>query len=233
MHRMEYGMKKAVIFDLFETLVTEWGHEKYTKQAMCEDLGIDTKAFSLLWEEQTYKKYKGQLTFEESMQDILSKLGVSVPTETLNALIKKRYETKSVCFDEAYINPEIFQILTNLKEKGIKLGLVSNCSSEELQLFRESKLYSFFDVTIMSYLIGYAKPELEIYQAALKELALSPDDCLYVGDGGSNELMGASKVGMKALQAVWYKKQFVTQYANTGGFPILHEPKEVFNYISE
>lgn len=32
---MEYT---AVIFDLFETLITEWGHKKYTKREMCSDL---------------------------------------------------------------------------------------------------------------------------------------------------------------------------------------------------
>lgn len=28
----EYMKHKAVIFDLFETLITEWGHKKYTKK---------------------------------------------------------------------------------------------------------------------------------------------------------------------------------------------------------
>ena len=35
---MEY---KAVVFDLFETLITEWGHKKYTKNERCSDMGIE------------------------------------------------------------------------------------------------------------------------------------------------------------------------------------------------
>jgi len=37
---------KAVIFDLFETLITEWGHPKYTKKKMCSDPGIDQVVLS-------------------------------------------------------------------------------------------------------------------------------------------------------------------------------------------
>lgn len=45
---MEY---RAVLFDLFETLITEWGHEKYTKNQMCADLGIERAQFSHFWDE--------------------------------------------------------------------------------------------------------------------------------------------------------------------------------------
>ena len=37
---------KAVIFDMFETLITEWGHEKYTKNKICSDLGIEREKFA-------------------------------------------------------------------------------------------------------------------------------------------------------------------------------------------
>lgn len=48
---------KAVIFDLFETLITEWGHKKYTKNEMCEDLGIGRAEFDIFWDEKALDKY--------------------------------------------------------------------------------------------------------------------------------------------------------------------------------
>ncbi len=42
--------RKAVIFDLFETLITEWGHKKYTKNEMCADLGLERERFDAYWE---------------------------------------------------------------------------------------------------------------------------------------------------------------------------------------
>ena len=43
--------RKAVIFDLFETLITEWGHKKYTKNEMCADLGLERGRFDAYWDE--------------------------------------------------------------------------------------------------------------------------------------------------------------------------------------
>ena len=58
---------KAVLFDLFETLITEWGHKKYTKREMSADLGIDREAFNRYWEEKTEERYTGGISFEESL----------------------------------------------------------------------------------------------------------------------------------------------------------------------
>ena len=38
---------KAVIFDLFETLITEWGHKKYTKNELCADLNVSREDFDV------------------------------------------------------------------------------------------------------------------------------------------------------------------------------------------
>ena len=55
--RIPYMECKAVIFDLFETLITEWGHEKYTKKEMCADLGIDKPHFDFFWKEKEQERY--------------------------------------------------------------------------------------------------------------------------------------------------------------------------------
>ena len=58
---MEVEMKyKVVIFDLFETLITEWGHKKYTKNEMCGDLGIERKKFDIYWDEKGDDRYLGR-----------------------------------------------------------------------------------------------------------------------------------------------------------------------------
>ena len=48
------------------------------------------------------------------------------------------------------------------------------------------------------------KPDKRIFELCMKKLNVNAEECLYIGDGGSNELDAASKVGMKAYQAVWY-----------------------------
>lgn len=53
---------KAVIFDLFETLITEWGHKKYTKNEMCSDLGIEREQFDRYWDEKEQDRYIGKIS---------------------------------------------------------------------------------------------------------------------------------------------------------------------------
>ena len=61
-----------------------------------------------------------------------------------------------------------------------------------------------FDEAIISYEQGIRKPDPEIYQCMIERLNLKPDECLYVGDGGSRELYGAKEVGMRPLQCTWF-----------------------------
>jgi putative hydrolase of the HAD superfamily len=43
------------------------------------------------------------------------------------------------------------------------------------------------------------KPEPEIYEHALRKLGLDPSVCIFVGDGGSNELEGARAAGLRTV----------------------------------
>ena len=66
---------QAVIFDLFETLITEWGHKKYTKSEMSSDLGIAGDKFDLYWDEKDEERYLGGIDFTESLRYVCKKCG--------------------------------------------------------------------------------------------------------------------------------------------------------------
>lgn len=66
----------------------------------------------------------------------------------------------------------------------------------------------------------------------LKLLSVRTDECLYVGDGGSFELETASRLGMKAVQAVWYFKEGARQPAKRKKeFEQVERPMELLGYI--
>jgi len=52
------------------------------------------------------------------------------------------------------------------------------------------------DVAIFSCVAGMKKPDPRIYRLATTQLAVEPENCLYIGDGSSKELTGAAEVGM-------------------------------------
>nr|WP_312577162.1 HAD hydrolase-like protein [Sedimentibacter sp.] len=43
------------------------------------------------------------------------------------------------------------------------------------------------------------KPNCDIYNIAIKKLNVNPEKSVFVGDGGSDELLGARRVGMKTV----------------------------------
>ena len=220
---------RAIIFDLFETLITEWGHKKYTKSEMCSDLGIEREEFDLYWEEKEQERYLGKIDFVDSIRYVCEKCGIQIDDSILTAITDKRIKTKSTCFD--YVDPEVFQLLSHLKSMGVKLAIVSNCSSEEVKVIKQSRIYEFFDQVILSYEVGLQKPDIRIYKKAADLLGVAIDECVFVGDGGSNELVGARDAGMKAIQAKWYTNQHPHKRESMAGFLTAEEPLDVLQNI--
>lgn len=82
---------------------------------------------------------------------------------------------------------------------GWLLGLVSDASAETPQLWPTSPLSERIAVAVFSCQIGVRKPDPAIYRAATGGLGVAAQACVYVGDGGSGELAGATALGMTAL----------------------------------
>ena len=220
---------KAVVFDLFETLMTEWGHKKYTKNEMCADFGVERAEFDVFWDEKEQDRYIGSKSFEDSILYVCEKCGKNVDTSTISDIIDKRIKTKSVCFE--YVYPEVFQLLKTLREMGLQTAIISNCSSEEVNVLKESEIYKYFDEVILSYEVHMKKPDSCIYEEASKRSGVCLEECIFVGDGGSNELVGAKNVGMKAIQAKWYTNHHPRKRENIEGFLVAEEPLEIIKYI--
>jgi putative hydrolase of the HAD superfamily len=88
--------------------------------------------------------------------------------------------------------------VTALHERGLKIGLISDCTHELPEVWPSLPIAEHFDATVFSIEAGLRKPSPQLYAAAAARLGVMPADCLYVGDGGSNELTGATKAGMTA-----------------------------------
>lgn len=220
-------MTKAVIFDLFETLITEWGHEKYTKRDMSEDLHVPEKAFADCWESLHERQYRGGITFAESLRYVCGQLGVPADEAVIGRMTKRRTETKSACFD--FLHPDIVPLMRELRRRGVRVGILSNCSEEEVGVVRESVLAPLADVLALSHETGLCKPEAAIYRLTAEKLGAEPADCLFIGDGGSRELYGAADVGMKPYRAMWYIRKMPSPIREQPEFAMLEEPMEVLS----
>ena len=194
-------MIKAVIFDMFETLVTHYRSSQYFGEDISRDLGLTEAGFREIWDTTDHDRSVGLRRFEDVIREIMEKNGI-YSEELLRRISQKRLATKVEVF--LHLHDEILPMLEELKKRGIRIGLISNCFSEEVIAIRESVLYPYFDVSMLSYEQGIMKPDKEIFFRCMKNLNVSAEECLYVGDGGSRELETAAELGMKALQATWY-----------------------------
>jgi putative hydrolase of the HAD superfamily len=66
-------MTRAVIFDMFETLITHYQSPLYFGTQMAEDAGIPEEKFQSLWRPTEYERTIGKLTFEKVLEIILRK----------------------------------------------------------------------------------------------------------------------------------------------------------------
>ncbi|MBC8544675.1 MAG: HAD family hydrolase [Clostridia bacterium] len=201
-------MTRAVIFDMFETLITHYQSPLYFGAQMAKDAGIPEDRFQSLWRPTEHNRCVGKVTLEEVLEMILRENQCYSET-VLKNLVEKRVQAKKECFQ--HLHPEVIPMLSKLKEKGFFVGLISNCFSEEADVIRKSELFPYFDAVYLSYEQGIQKPDEEIFERCMEYLSVKAEACLYVGDGGSFELETAKKLGMTAVQAVWYLKEGTTQ----------------------
>jgi putative hydrolase of the HAD superfamily len=190
---------KAVIFDLFGTLVDNFSVSGYQTELrkMSAVLNAPVEGFSKMWRDLFTERVNGSHpTHQISIRYICEKLGVKVTEEQVEKASDIRLD-----FTVRSLKPRADAVPTikKLKQMGYKIGLVSDCSPEAPLAWPKTAFRSVFDVTIFSCVVKMKKPDPRIFLMAAEQLGVQPNDCYYVGDGGSYELTGAAKVGMHPI----------------------------------
>lgn len=191
-------MIDTICFDLFFTLVKP----KYNEIRNEYDVfNISRDAWERVTEnEELYGRRARGLVIEPRsiIELIVRELNIVYDNE----MIDEALELREKRFKEALINvePTIVDVLIDLKDKGIKLCIISNADSIDVLHWNESPISNIFDEVLFSFEVGCLKPEKEIYELALARMDVKADQCIFVGDGGSDELKGAKEFGMNTVQ---------------------------------
>ena len=226
-------MIKAVIFDMYETLITHY-HEQgplYFSKEMSEDARIPLERFQAIWRGTEKERSTGLLSLEGVIERIL-KENNCYSEEVFQTIIHKRILIAENPY--SHLHPEILPMLAKLKENGLKIGLISNCFSEEAEVIRRSSIFPYFDAVCLSYELGVQKPDAKIFEKCVEMLQVKPEECIYIGDGGSNELEASKAFGMTAMQATWYLKEGTFQPSKRKAeFVQLENPLDVLKVIQK
>jgi HAD superfamily hydrolase (TIGR01509 family) len=101
-------------------------------------------------------------------------------------------------------------LLEALRERGFKLGLVSNAFDPPGLLHRDLEQLGVaerLDVALFSSEVGRRKPDPLIFRAALERLGVEPQASLFVGDTLATDVAGAAALGMRTCQAMWFRAE--------------------------
>lgn len=187
----------AVIFDLFGTLVPDIMGPLYqvVAEKMAKVLSVPADQFSELWFGTVYERNIGIFqTIEDNISHICKKLNTVVNELQVFQAAQIRYKYVQQTMNSP--RKGALKTIVELRNKGVKTGLLSDCSSSEEEIWPITPFAALFDVTVFSSEVKLKKPDIKIFQLAANSLQVTVNECIYVGNGGSNEIEGADKSGM-------------------------------------
>lgn len=187
---------RAVIFDLFGTLIDNFTHSAHEAvlQEMAAVLGVSGDPFVRGWLGSYELRNRGAFAATEgNIAYVLGEMGASAEQGAVQRAAGLRLEFTRRCLQP---REDAIPTLEAIRARGLKLGLVSDCATEVPELWESTPFAPLFTVAIFSCLVKTKKPDPAIYLMACEQLEVAPQECLYVGDGSSRELSGAAAVGM-------------------------------------
>ncbi|MCY3711164.1 MAG: HAD family hydrolase [Caldilineaceae bacterium] len=190
---------RAIIFDLFGTLVNSFTRREYD-QVNAQMAAAVNAPYAEFWRlmGETYSDFcLGRYSsYEDLISEVCSCVGVQANMAQITRAAAFHYEfIASAILPE----PEVLETLDRLKKSNYRIGLISDCGPSVPLLFPQSPLARFIDVPVFSCEEQIKKPSSAIYQRTCQRMELEPHECIYVGDGSSQELTGAAAVGMRPV----------------------------------
>lgn len=188
------------MFDLFGTLLEQIRENVFeaSLKKMSAAVGIGYQDFYNTWIKETNdRRHKGEFkSIENEIKYICETYNVFISDKQIKRASEYRYEFTK---DSMVPRKDALDTLKAIKKAGLLVGLISDCSVEVPQYWTNLGFDLYFDIKIFSCEVGLRKPDPKIFQLACEKSGIEPEDCLYIGDGFSNELTGASSAGMHAV----------------------------------
>ena len=146
-----------------------------------------------------------EIEYPGMVRELLAHFGLEVTDEELARFL----EAVHAAWEPARrLAPTTHALLEALGKRGLKLGLVSNAFDPGWLLHRDLDrmgLAERLDFAVFSSEVGKRKPHPAIFEWALAALEIEPERTLFVGDRLYEDVRGAGELGMRTVQALWYR----------------------------
>jgi len=172
-------MIKEIIFDCFGVL-TQDGWTELLKQYSNDEIYDELSDLN-------HRVDKGLMDFDEFAVEV-SKISGTSKKQILDILVNSYYP-----------ETEVFNLIADLK-KHYRIGLISNISAS-IEEYLPTAPKGLFETQTLSYIVGVAKPSIEIFETHLAKTGTVANQAVFIDDREAN-CAGARAAG---LHAIWFK----------------------------
>lgn len=209
-------MVRAVLFDWGGTLMDDhWSDEIWLEG---NTAGIAALEREELPDAETFSRYLAEheeelfglgaddeIDVAEVMRRAFAHHGAELGDDDVRLFLQATQDVWSGYYE---LGASTHALLESLRNRGLKLALVSNTASPEWLLrpvLERQGLVERVDAVVLSSEVGKRKPHPEIFQRALSDVGAAPDEAIFVGDRLAADVAGAARVGMRTVQAMWFR----------------------------
>jgi len=226
-------MKKGIFFDLYGTLidiltdeVDPWVYSTLSRYLSYRDVKITPKELKKTYFEDIQSQLKQsnesypEVDVYKTFSNMMHRYGNK--TYSKSSVVDTAVLFRSLTMRRFEVFQGVYEVLMSLAEK-YELALISDAQ----WVFTEPEmamlgLTPFFKFRILSSRFGFKKPDVRLFDMAMKKLMINPEESVYIGDNPPKDLIGAKKAGMKFIL-------FRSAYKPNNDF----QPDRQFNDYSE
>ena len=215
-------MITTVLFDMGGTLEDIWVDEEShtaaiaTLDRMLKSWGMDPgiglaelrKAVEAGWKRYDTVRTAGDVELKPTQiwgDYILTDF--DFPREALLPRCEEIAHMWEVTYFHRRLRPRVREMLGELKKMGLKLGVISNTAAlyQVFDSLEEYGIRDFFQDVTLSSVTGFRKPCRDIFTVSLRQMRSKPEECVYVGDTVSRDVIGSKRAGFAAAVQIGSK----------------------------
>ena len=182
---------KTILFDIGGVVLHESGIE--SRRILCKKFGIDEDAFKKFAMRNLKFSLMGKLHYNDFFGKLAREEKINAkPEDLVKEWVKAREKTSKP-------NKKLIKLIKELSRK-YKVGCLTNSTILNDKARQRKEIYKIFPIKFISYNLGYAKPEKQIFQIAIKRLKMELKEILII-DNSKENLETAKKLGLKTLFA--------------------------------
>jgi putative hydrolase of the HAD superfamily len=204
----EARMRGAVFFDLYGTLIDILTDEldPGVYSALCRYLSYH---FVNISPEEFRKTYFEEIQRQlKQSQESCPEVDVFKIFWNMMQRYGHRHFSRSVVADTAKlfrsltirrfgVFPGVYNVLASLFAR-YELAIISDAqwifAEPEMEMLG---LKSFFKCVVLSSHLGFKKPDVRLFQLAMRRLSVTPEESIYIGDNPQKDMEGAKRAGMR------------------------------------